>query len=266
MADGLRFVAIDWSGRVTGSAAHLWLAEARPGDDGPELLRLECGRTREQLVDHLVDLLADGPLVVGLDFSFALPEWWLRAEGYEDGPGLWAAAATEGEDWLRACAPPFWGRPGRPKPLDGEQFRVTERALRVGGILPKPTFQVGGAGAVGTGSVRGWPYLARLRGAGYAIWPFDAPGTPPLVVEVWPRVCTGPVVKSDATARIDHVRHHLPHLRGRARDLMGASEDAFDAACTALTMATHAASFAHLPAPDDVVARREGWVWSPPIS
>jgi hypothetical protein len=135
----------------------------------------------------------------------------------------------------------------------------------VGGILPKPTFQIGGAGAVGTGSVRGWPHLARLHQAGYAVWPFDAPAAPPLVVEVWPRACTGAVVKSDPIARRAYVQQHLGHVRGMPRDLMCASEDAFDAACTALVMAEHTTSFTCLAAPleGDGLARREGWVWSP---
>lgn len=273
MADDLRVVAVDWSGRATGAAAHLWLAEARvgtdcPGDGGPELVRLECGRTRDQLVDHLVALLDDGPLVVGLDFSFALPTWWLEQEGYRDGPGLWAAAVDHGERWLQECAPPFWGKPGCAKPPGepGAGLRVTERALSVGGIAPKSTFQIGGAGAVGTGSVRGWPHLLRLREAGYAVWPFDAPAAPPLVVEVWPRLCTGPVVKSDPLARGRYLQGRLAHVQGDARDLMGASEDAFDAGCTALVMAAHASEFAGLAAPDDPLAGREGWVWAPPGS
>ena len=265
MADGLRVVAVDWSGRATGAASYLWLAEARQGDDGPELVRLECGRTREQLVDHLVGLLDDGPLVVGLDFSFALPEWWLAEQGHCDGPGLWAASATAGEEWLHTCAPPFWGKTGCPKPL-GEGLRATERELSVGGIAPKSTFQIGGAGAVGTGSVRGWPHLLRLREAGYAIWPFTAPAEPPVVVEVWPRLCTGPVVKSDPLARVRYLQTHLAHVQGEVRDLMCASEDAFDAGCTALVMAAHASSFASLDPPDHPVARSEGWVWSPPAA
>ena len=265
MVDDLRVVAVDWSGRATAAAAYLWLAEARFGEHGAELVRLECGRTREQVVDHLVTLLDDGPLVVGLDFSFALPGWWLAQEGYRDGPGLWAAAVDQGEAWLQQCAPPFWGRPGCPKPPGGPDagLRVTERALSVGGIAPKSTFQIGGAGAVGTGSVRGWPLLLRLRDAGYAVWPFTAPASPPLVVEVWPRLCTGPVVKSDAHARVRYVQTHLAHVQGEVRDLMCASEDAFDAGCTALVMAEHASTFACLDAPVDPLARCEGWVWSP---
>jgi len=269
VADDLRVVAVDWSGRATGAAAFIWLAEARLGDAGPELVRLECGRSREELVEHLVamldDPIDDGPLVVGLDFSFALPEWWLAQQGLGDGPGLWAAAAEgdAGEAWLAACAPPFWGRPGCPKPVDHDGFRATERALSVGGIAPKSTFQIGGAGAVGTGSVRGWPHLRRLRDAGFAVWPFDSPAVPPLVVEVWPRLCTGPVVKSDPVARVRYVQEHLGHVRGAPRDLMCASEDALDAGCTALVMAEHHAQFARLGTPDDPLAASEGWVWSP---
>lgn len=256
----MRVVAVDWSGRQTGAARSLWLAEARGG----ELLRLECGRSREQLVDHLVSLLDDGePLVVGLDFSFSLPAWFLDDSGFAGAPDLWAHAHTHGETWLRDCPPPFWGRPGHPKVDRREALRATERALSVGAITPKSTFQIGGAGAVGTGSVRGWPHLATLRAGGYAIWPFDAPAHAPLVVEVWPRSCTGPVVKSHPQARVDHLAAHLPNVSGRHRDLMVASEDAFDAGCTALVMATHADDLAVCPAPEHPLARSEGWVWSP---
>ena len=40
----------------------------------------------------------------------------------------------------------------------------------------KSIFQLVGNGQVGAGSVRGMPLVARLRAAGLAIWPFDAPG------------------------------------------------------------------------------------------
>jgi hypothetical protein len=258
----MRVVAVDWSGRIAGAKEHLWLAEAR--DD--ELVRLEGGRSREELIDHLVTLADAGPLVVGFDFSFALPAWFLTERGYDDGPGLWRAATTHGEDWLRDCPAPFWGRPGKQKPIGGDPFRVTERALSVGGISPKSTFQIGGAGAVGTGSVRGWPHLVRLRAAGFAIWPFDEAAGRLLAVEVWPRLCTGPVAKSNPLARVDYLERHLPHLTGKPRDLMCASEDAFDAACTALAMAREADTFASLPSPADAIASQEGWVWSPSVT
>ena len=121
----------------------------------------------------------------------------------------------------RECNPPFWGRAGRKKPDLPEHFRVTESAIAaVGGILPKSTFQVGGAGSVGSGSIRAFAVLAQLRDAGFAIWPFDE-ARRPMVVEVWPRACTGPVVKSDWTARgryVDARYPRLPRRPARRRD------------------------------------------------
>ena len=49
-------VAIDWSGRATGERRHLWTAEAHAG----ELLRLEAGRTRDEVIDELVARAGDG--------------------------------------------------------------------------------------------------------------------------------------------------------------------------------------------------------------
>jgi hypothetical protein len=50
---------------------------------------------------------------------------------------------------------------------------------------------------------------------------------------------------------------------------MAASEDAFDAGCTALVMAAHTDQLAALSRPDGPAAdaaRREGWVWGPVMS
>ena len=109
------------------------------------------------------------------------------------------------------------------------------------GRLPKSTFQIGGAGSVGTGSIRGMPYLARMRSAGVAVWPFDPwPRTGgPVAAEVYPRWCTGQVVKARAGARTAHMATAWPRVRGRLLDAATESEDAFDAACTALTISAH---------------------------
>ena len=82
----------------------------------------------------------------------------------------------DGERWLAECAATVLGaaRPAAARPPSS--CGSTEAAMAaVGGIRPKSTFQIGGAGSVGTGSVRGWPALVRLREAGFAIWPFDQP-------------------------------------------------------------------------------------------
>jgi hypothetical protein len=133
----------------------------------------------------------------------------------------------------------------------------------VGGVRPKSTFQIGGAGSVGTGSVRGWPALIRLREAGFAIWPFDLPASPPVAVEIYPRLFTGPVVKSSASARADLLDARYPALPPRLRDHAVASEDAFDAAVSALAMSRHEDELRALPQVDDDMGRREGRVWTP---
>ena len=253
-------VAVDWSGRVSGEQQHLWTAEAHDG----ELVRLVGGRSRAQVIDELISRVDEAPgVVVGFDFSFSLPEWFLRDCGHGDARALWDDAATDGEAWLRDCEPPFWGRPGRPRPDLPAHFRRTETDIAaVGGIRPKSSFQIGGAGSVGTGSVRGFPTLARLQDAGFAIWPFDAPAPPPVAVEIWPRAFTGPVVKSSATARAAYLDHHLPDLPSPLRDAAVDREDAFDAAVSAIVMSRHEPVLRALPALD-AAARYEGWVWSP---
>jgi hypothetical protein len=253
-------VAVDWSGRATGERRHLWTAEAHDG----ELVRLVGGRTRAEVIDELVARADDAPgVVVGFDFSFSLPAWYLRDRGHATARALWDAAATDGEAWLRDCDPPFWGRPGRPRPDLPAHFRHTEADVAaVGGIRPKSSFQIGGAGSVGTGSVRGFPALARLQDAGFTIWPFDAPARPPVAVEIWPRAFTGPVVKSRATARAAYLDHHLPDLRSALRDAAVEREDAFDAAVSAVVMSRHEPALRALPVLADA-ARHEGWVWGP---
>ena len=186
----LRTIAIDWSGAVERADRKIWLAEAAE----EQVVRLESGRGRAAIADFLIDEASRTPeLVVGLDFAFSLPSWFLESRGLPDGPALWHLVASEGETWLAGCEPPFWGRPGRRRPDLLEDLRRTDRdAPAIGGIRPKSVFQIGGAGAVGTGSLRGMPVLERLRDAGFSVWPFDAPRWP-CVIEIYPRLLTGPV-------------------------------------------------------------------------
>lgn len=224
-----RAIAIDWSGAKTGASRRIWLAEAVEG----EITRLEGAMTREGVVD-LLCALPDEPVVAGVDFAFSFPAWFLDQLGVPAGGTPWDRVAAEGERWLATCPPPFWGRPGRRRG-DEEQLRTCERAAPVAGISPKSVFQIGGAGACGTGSIRGMPHLPRLREAGWAIWPWDGPNTRTLV-EIWPRTMTGPVVKSDSTARRAWMQRHAPDTPRRLRRLIEDGEDAFDAAASALAL------------------------------
>jgi hypothetical protein len=172
-----RALGVDWSGARAGERRAIWVAEAVEG----RLVRLECGRSREELVEHLLEEAGRDPeLVVGLDFAFSLPGWFLRTRGVEDVAEAWDLVAHEAEEWLSDPRPPFWRTRRPPGPT---AFRRTE--LECGG-RPKSVFQLVGAGQVGTGSLRGIPFLRRLRER-FAIWPFDA-SRPPVVVEIYPRL------------------------------------------------------------------------------
>lgn len=255
----MRALAVDWSGATHGAHHRIWLAEtSRPG----QLVRLECGRDRAAMAALLAE--TRGQSVVGLDFSFGVPAWFAEQLGADSGPAVWRRVAEQGEAWLATCPSPFWGRPGRPRPrLAGSALRQTELDVpRTAGIAPKSIFQVGGAGAVGTGSIRGMPLLICLQQAGAAIWPFDPPGWP-LVVEIYPRLLTGPVHKANPSARRALLERRYPRLDPAHLAAASASEDAFDAAVSALVMREHADDLASLPAECDVLARLEGRIWHP---
>jgi hypothetical protein len=254
-----RVVAIDWSGAAAHAERTIWLAEVQD-----QQLTLANGRDRTAVVDYLLTLAQREPaLVVGFDFSFSLPAWFLAERGLASAPELWADAAQHAETWLRDCPPPFWGRAGTHRPIGRSLFRQTELDVQsVAGIRPKSTFQIGGAGAVGTGSLRGWPTLARLRQHGFAVWPFDAP-TIPLVVEIYPRLLTGRVVKSNPLHRAEYLAQHYPALPPDRQQLAASTEDAFDAAVSALVMADHRAAFPCLPTGLGAPYAAEGCIWRP---
>lgn len=253
-----RTIAVDWSGAISGARDTIWYAEVENGD----LVRLENGRSREQVVQLLIgESKRDPRLAVGLDFAFGFPEWFSSslASSFEE---VWRLCGMQGERWLADCATPFWGRPGVSKPQLKAHFRSTEAeiARRFGG-QPKSVFQIGGAGAVGTGSIRGMPHLLTLREAGFAVWPFDPPKLP-VVVEIYPRLLTGPVVKSDERSRTEYLERVYPDLGQGVRRLAASTEDAFDAAVSAMAMWAQAGELAKLERVEGP-AVVEGQIWFP---
>jgi hypothetical protein len=234
-------------------------------------------------------------MVVGLDFCFSFPAWFVRGEmGCVDGPAFWELVEREhGERWLAAGCEDlrFWGKHPKPEEFRGEglhrMLRATdidcklaalipeaERAERVRGIGPKSVFQIGGAGSVGTASLRGMPVLRRLREAGFAVWPFDQPALKderPMVVEMYTRLNTGPVRKSNAAARAEYLRKkrredaaYVALPRGVMAKARG-SEDAFDALVSCMTMTARRGEFAGLAMPVDPEYKVEGWTWAPGV-
>ena len=254
-------VAVDWSGARAGGGRRTWLAEVI----GDELVFLQNRWNLERLLAWLIARAEREPLLVlGLDFAFSFPAWFVSERFGGVAEVGWEQAFAKGEAWLHDMASPFWGRSGSRRPaLSGGRghFRSTEQSLSPAFGRPKSVFQVGGAGAVGTGSIRGMPLLARLRQAGFAIWPFNPPSLP-LVVEIYPRALTGPVVKSDAAARHQYLDAWQWPSDLPSRTRVAETEDSFDAAISARQMALHTTEFADLPAPSHL-DRVEGRIWLP---
>jgi hypothetical protein len=267
----MRAIVVDWSGRLSNEANAIWLAEC---DDG-QLIRLESGRSRVEIVDELVRSIRllhsqRQPCLIGLDFSFSFPAWFVTQHGCASAIDLWPLVKHHGENWLQQCAPPFWGRPGKSRPVDNPnqpQFRATENQTEsVSGIRPKSTFQIGGAGSVGTGSIRGMPYLSTLREAGAAIWPFDESQHGLTVCEVYPRLWTGPVTKSSASARRKYLEDRQISPPDPVIDSVINSEDAFDAFVSALMISQRQVGpkpVANDTNPESNIFQLEGKIFTP---
>lgn len=72
------------------------------------------------------------------------------------------------------------------------------------------------------------------------------------------------LVKSRTASRQAFVDHHLADQDAELRDLAVSSEDAFDAAVSAVVLSRIVARPTDLPVIDDPVRRIEGEIWSPP--
>lgn len=268
-------------------------------------VRMESGRTRAELARWLIALARETPrMVVGIDCCFSFPAWFLAEHECATVTEFWrAVAAGKGEAWLaRDCADGrFWGVTGpartgkRPAEFSGEglrrMMRATdwenkiavrqeggdpERAAQMRGITAKSPFQIGGSGSVGTGSLRAIPVLLDLVEAGFRVWPFEdaalADSDPrPLAVEMYTRLLTGPVAKSNESARRDYLRRRRSDDTGYAelgRSAIAAahrSEDAFDALVCCVEMARLRGGFAGLRATEDPVLAVEGITWRPGV-
>jgi hypothetical protein len=222
------------------------------------LVDLRNGRTPAELVEWLA--AGEPRTVVGLDFAFSFPRWFCEEQGWESAREVWAAVAGGGEELMTRW--PFWGRPGvrrRDLPAD----RALRRTEREAGT-PKSVFQIGGAGAVGTGSIRGMPCLLALARRGFSVWPFDEPAWP-RVVEIYPRaLARGRVNKSRWAERHGHLFERFADQPAELLERAAGSEDAFDAAVSALVMARHRDELKDLPsAPPASRLRLEGAIWTP---
>jgi len=298
-----RLIAIDWSGRIDlpGQRRHIYAGIWTRSKNGKITVKLEAGRTRDEVADWLIALAAETPrMVVSIDCCFSYPAWFLEEHNCATVFDFWKHVADgQGERWLAREAVDiahdtrFWGKPHkRPEEFSGENLRRmmrftdwdnkiaqrlpngdADRAAKMIGITPKSPFQIGGSGSVGTGSLRAMPFLLRLREAGFRTWPFEAASpNKPLVVEMYTRLMTGAVAKRNPTARKAYLsarRKQDPLFAPVSRAVFRtaeASEDAFDALISTMEMVRYAGEFARLKATKDPILRLEGITWRPGVS
>src|ERR1035438_6582954 len=162
-----RVVAVDWSGdKGSGQRKKIWAGvwTADPTRDDEAVMNgapsgrvyggrvtLEGGRTRAEVAEWLIEMARESPrMVVGFDFCFSFPEWFVRGEmGCADAPAFWELVEREhGERWLAAgCVDPrFWGRAGagrggkRPVGFSGERLhrmlRATDIDCKIAAVIP----------------------------------------------------------------------------------------------------------------------------------
>lgn len=250
-----RAIAIDWSGALK-PKGKIWAAVAV----GRQLEVLLPQNSREDAVAWLIEQLERQPnTIAGLDFAFSMPAWFVREHDCKKVDHFWGVVEQKGEHWLECCRHPFWGKKGTRRPGHCELFRKTEKAVRdpAEKANPTSTFQLVGASQVGRGSIRGMPFLKRLRCAGIAVWPFDKrkPGWP-TVVEIYPRLFMGDLKKSSQVQRSRFLECRHPDMEPKHRNCAENSDDAFDAAVSALALATERPTSQLLPN-----AKLEGQIW-----
>ncbi len=191
----------------------------------------------------IVEAAGDSTTLIGVDFSLGYPAGTARALGCRGQPwhAMWTLLADSIVDderngnnrfeFAAACNAmvgdgpgPFWGCPPRrqvehcltttkPVPSGGHppEWRLVEAVLRRRGRRPFSSWQLLGAGAVGSQSLLGIPVLERLRRRfpdRVDVWPFTTGlRLPPrragqvVVAEIWPTIVSGTATRVAASVR-----------------------------------------------------------------
>lgn len=223
-----RFVVVDWSANSTPKVGRdsIWIAHHEPSG-AIEVTNLATRAAAEAFIVDLVESDSTSSTLLGVDFSLGYPEgtagalglsgppwsamWDLLAERIDDDDrnanNRFAVAAALNQR-LTGRAGPFWGCPPtqatptlaatKPRPPAGvlDEWRRVEARLRTHGHRPFSSWQLLGAGAVGSQSLLGIPMIARLRrrlDGRVDVWPFTTGFARPtlgdgavVVAEVWP--------------------------------------------------------------------------------
>jgi precorrin-8X/cobalt-precorrin-8 methylmutase len=222
-----RFVVVDWSANSAPKLGRdsIWIAQLDAGG-GDSVTNLPTRRSAEMVIAGICAAGADTTTLIAVDFSLGYPVGTAAALGLEGMPwsSTWAllttrvvddgrnannrfAVAAELNRRLTATAAPFWGCPPSaageylaptkaPVPPSLAAFRACEQVLRGQGRRPFSSWQLLGAGAVGSQSLLGIPMLERLRHRfvdRVDVWPFTTGFRPPdldagaiVIAEIWP--------------------------------------------------------------------------------
>lgn len=278
--DNIQTIGVDWSGAhsQTTQRGAIWVAVVRQG----QLVELSSGRTRDETMAHVLRVAAEHPrTVIGLDFAFSFPRWYLEEREIGQARQLWEWARAQEDEaqqadveggwgWPAALPAPFWGPHVRPLPdaLRGrDRFRRTEMASKRPGASPQSPFQLTGAGSVGAQSLRGMAQLARLEQA--SVWPFDPPGWP-LVVEVFPRLFVRELrpdlIALSGGELVEELVESSPEStwggRGDWHDTLLESQDAVDAVASAWGLWATRSALASLPDEREHTYLLEGRIFS----
>lgn len=226
-----RYVVVDWSANSAPKLGRdsIWIADhGRAG--AVAVTNLATRASAHAFLVELFESDLTSSTLVGVDFSLGYPAgtaaaldlsgvpwsamWDLLAEHIEDDDrnvnNRFAVAAALNRR-ITGAAAPFWGCPPaqisptltstKTRPSEAlAEWRTVEAMLRAHGRRPFSSWQLLGAGAVGSQSLLGIPMIVRLRerlGERVHVWPFTTGfATPALddgaivVAEVWPSMLT----------------------------------------------------------------------------
>ena len=283
-----RYVVVDWSANSTPKLGRdsIWIG-VHDRSGRVSTTNLATRRSAEAFLVELLEADRTAATLVGVDFSLGYPGGTATALGLSGTPwsAMWTmlsqqitddernrnnrfAVAARINERLTGSAAPFWGCPPSAagkcltttKPRSGaslSEFRAVEAALRNRGHRPFSSWQLLGAGAVGSQSLVGIPVLDRLRNRfadRFDVWPYTTGlASPPstrgviVVAEVWPSMLdvgdTGELVRD--AAQVDTTARWLA-----AADAAGELQAMFSPAISAETAT--------------VAAAEEGWVLGVP--
>lgn len=294
-----KFVAIDWSGarneirnqkiqvaEYSSATRMVGLAHPIGGQPGDPWHRTDV----VEYIQHTVNAVHEGPVLIGFDFAFAYPYCdrcayfpGVNAVAPQLPQALWATVEQQcngignfyGASFFMDCASPyrpFYKYPGFEGLQYEPRFRMTDQAVGAqAGRNPASVFSCFGQNQVGPGSVAGMrvlhEFLARVkvgRMAPISIWPFDANSAPgqSTLVEIYPRLFLNHAEQGDNQPPVNDIQALCGHFGavlqnpGQAR-----TDDQRDALVSAAGMGwfTQRGQVAwHVPAG---AAEHEGWIF-----